>query len=285
VYNTGRILEIEERKTIAIKLVVGLMLSMDSDHVFETWDPKRIHFLEPVEAQRLFVSIPRSTGRPSRRKYLSLSSLYPSSSLEEDEEDLTPLPQFALLAKALLQIARGDRLSSVKIGNGSSQTSWNAWNKLRRAVDSYSQSLTYGSDTDRETLPLLQAALGCLNFHMEYQKRLREGQSDDKIEVAWNLVFDTILTRIDSNLILEKPVNPGTNVLEKKNSATEPLHGSSQTVLQKSSAITIANPTQTSPYTTITDKAITKRFSIPHVDSSLPAVGLFDAKQDSRHST
>ncbi|EXK77688.1 hypothetical protein FOQG_17614 [Fusarium oxysporum f. sp. raphani 54005] len=282
---TGGILEIHERKALAIKLVVGLMLSMDSDHVFETWDPKRIRFLEPVETQRLFVSVPSNKGSSSHRKHLSLSSLYPSSSLEEDEEDLKPLPQFALLAKALLQIARGDRLSKFKIGKGSDQASWDAWNKLRRVVDTYSRCLACGPDVDRETLPLLQAALGCLNFHMEYQNRLRESQSSQKMEVAWKLVFDTILIKIDDNLTLKKPVTPSTNLLTQEDAAPEPLHAACQTVVQQSSVVAIATSTQTSSCTTIVEKTLTRQLSIRCVEPSQPNVELFDAKQDSTYST
>ncbi|KAM7185093.1 hypothetical protein V8F33_012602 [Rhypophila sp. PSN 637] len=266
---TGGIFEIHERKALAIKLVVGLMFSMDSDHVFETWDPKRIRFLEPVETQRLFVSVPRKKGGSNYRKHLSLSSLYPSSSLEEDEEDLKPLPQFGLLAKALLQIACGDRLS---------KASWDAWNKLRRAVDEYGRRLTCGPDVDRETLPLLQAALGCLDFHMEYQNRLRESQLSQKMEVAWKLVLDTILIKIDDNLTLEKLVTSSTNVLTQEDVALEPLHIACQIVVQQSSVVAIANSTQTSSCMTIVGKTLTRQPSQPHVE-------LFDAKQDSAYST
>ncbi|KAH7308885.1 hypothetical protein B0I35DRAFT_88127 [Stachybotrys elegans] len=280
---TGSILEIHERKALAIKLVVGLMLSMNSDHVFETWDPKHIHFLEPVETQRLFVSVPRKKSGSSLRKHLSLSSLYPSSS-REDEEDLKPLPQFALLAKALLQIARGDRLSKFKIGKGSDQTSWDAWNKLRRAVDSYSRCLACGPDVDRETLPLLQAALGCLDFHIEYQNRLRESQSSQKLEVAWKLVFDTILIKIDDNLTLKKLVTPSTNVLTQEDAAPEPLHVACQTV-QQSSVVAISTCTQTSSCTTIVEKTLPRQLSIRCVEPSQPNVELFDAKQASTSST
>jgi hypothetical protein len=282
---TGGILGIHERKALAIKLVVGLMLSMDSDHVFQTWDPKRIRFLETEETQRVFVSVPRNKGSSSHRKHLSLSSLYPSSSLEEDEEDLKPLPQFALLAKALLQIARGDRLSKFKISKGSDQASWDAWNKLRRVVDSYSRCLACGPDVDRETLPLLQAALGCLNFHMEYQNRLRESQSSQKMEVAWKLVFDTILIKIDDNLTLKKLVTSSANVLTQEDAAPEPLHAACQTVVQQSSVVAIATSAQTSSCTTIVEKTLTRQLSIRCVERSQPNVELFDAKQDSTYST
>jgi hypothetical protein len=282
---TGGIIETHERKTLAIKLVVGLMLSMDSDHVFETWNPKHIRFLEPVETQRLFVLVPRKKGSSSHRKHLSLSSLYPSGSLEEDEEDLKPLPQFALLAKALLQIACGDRLSKFKIGKGSDQVSCDAWNKLRRVVDSYSRRLTCGLDVDRETLPLLQAALGCLDFHMEYQNRLRESQSRQKMEIAWKLMFDTILIKIDNNLTLKKLVTPSTNVLTQEDATLEPLHVEFQTVVHQSSVVATATSSQTSSSTTIMEKTLTRQLSIRRIEPSQPNVELFDAKQDPAYST
>ncbi|KAJ4136566.1 hypothetical protein NW768_004183 [Fusarium equiseti] len=283
VFNTGRegsIVEIHERKALAVKLVVGLMLSMDSDHVFETWDPKRIRFLEPVETRRLFVSIPK---KKCKSRHLSLSSLYPSSSLDEDEEDLKPLPQFALLAKALLQIASGDRLSYFKIKYGSSRTPWDTMNKLRRAVEWYSKESAYGRVIDRERLPLLQAALGCLNFHMEYQHRLREFQSEHKIEVAWSVVFDTILTKIDSDLTLNKLTTPRINDLEQEK--TTPKYVTGQAGVQRCSLGTISSSHQGPVYTNVTEKAFTKQSSVRQGETSGTDVVLFDSKHDSTHST
>ncbi|KAJ4024685.1 hypothetical protein NW766_000925 [Fusarium irregulare] len=283
--NNGRIFEIDERKTLAIKLVVGLMLSMESDHVFETWNPKRIHFLDPVESRRLFVSIPKTTCTLSHRKYFSLSSIYPSGSLEEDEEDQKPLPQFALLTKALLQIVHGDRLSKLKLKPSSSQTIWDTINKLRRAVDLYSKRLAYGPEIDRERLSLLHAALGCLNFHMEYQNRLRESQSDHRIEVAWSLVFDTILTKIDSDLTLEKVVASKIDGLKNPYAAQEPLQSAGQAGAQRPSVLTNSSSPDTSTCTDMAEDTFKKQTSIQHGDASGLSVVLFDASYDSTHST
>lgn len=284
--NDGRlILEIHERKALAIKLVVGLMLSMDSDHVFETWDPKRIHFLEPVETKRPFVSVPGMKSNSGHRKNLSLFDLYTSSSPIEDEEDLKPLPQFGLLAKALVRIACGESSSQVKIGKGFDQASWDAWNKLREAVEKRIQFFGAGRIVNREPLPVLHAAIGCLNFHMEYQDHLRESQSSQKIEIAWKVVFDTILIKIDDNLTLKGLVTPSINVPMQENAAPEPLHAACQTVMQQSSVVAIAASTHTSSYTINVEKALERQLSNRCVEPGQPNVGLFDAKQDSTDST
>lgn len=203
------ILSFDQRKALAIKLILGLMLSMDSDHVFESWDPKHIYFLKPVDTQNSpFIFISRKEDRSSRSTSLALPRLHPSSNVGEYEDGVKPLPQFAHLAKVLLQIGLGDRLDSVKIPQASERGFQDAWKDFRRTIDEYSKRLTCEPEEDLETLPFLRAALGCLDFHMEYQQRVKEAPSSQTMEIAWKLVFDTILVQIDHNLTMEKLVKP-----------------------------------------------------------------------------
>ncbi|KAJ4310138.1 hypothetical protein N0V84_011131 [Fusarium piperis] len=169
-FNTSRVggnIGIQERKALAIKLVLGLMLSLDSDHVFETWDPKQVRLLESL----------------------------------------------VLLAKALLEIAEGDHLNHLGVDQDSSAVSWDALNRLRDSIEGYIREATCGAEINREILPFLHAALGCLDFHTEYQSRLMESQSSQKMEVAWQVVYDIILAKIDSNLTAEGIIAPSSPVL------------------------------------------------------------------------
>ena len=122
-------IDIEERKTLAVKLVLGLMLSLDSDHVFETWDPKQVHLLEAVDTYTPFVSLPCNTSCPGHQKALSFSGTYSLKSIDDLDES-EPSLQFVLLAKALLQIAEGDHLASLGVDKDSTVVSWDAWNRF-----------------------------------------------------------------------------------------------------------------------------------------------------------
>ncbi|KAH6997693.1 hypothetical protein BKA56DRAFT_607289 [Ilyonectria sp. MPI-CAGE-AT-0026] len=196
------ILSFDQRKALAIKLILGLMLSMDSDHVFESWDPKHIYFLKPVDTQNSpFISISRKEDRSSRSTSLALPRLHHSGNFGEDEDGVKPLPQFAKLAKIPQALEQGFR---------------DAWEAFRRTIDECSKRVTCEPKADLETLPFLRAALGCLDFHMKYQQRVKEASSSQTMEIAWKLVFDTILVQIDNNLTMEKLVKPSTDALGKE---------------------------------------------------------------------
>ncbi|KAL6838095.1 hypothetical protein V8C40DRAFT_231593 [Trichoderma camerunense] len=289
---TGTILGINQRKALAIKLVLGLMVSMDSDHVFESWDPRRIHFLKPMDDEYTpFVSIPGYQENTfSRRKRLSLAT--PSHYNGIDEDDLKPLPQFALLAKALLQIARGDRIRWVKKSNifkihKRSQSAFlTEWKDLRNTIEAYSRQVACGQQVDREILPFVQAALGCLDFHIDYQIGLMEAKSRQKIDVAWKVVFDTILAKIDGNLTLKELNKSSTDALTKEN----PLPVTSLSVVQESSTIVLNTSTKTSTCTTIIEETLKEELPIRCVGDATAQPGqtnveLFDTKHVAKAST
>lgn len=203
------IISFDQRKNISIKLILGFMLSMESDHIFECWDPKHIYFLKPMDTQNSpFISISRKEDRLSRSTNLALPRLHPSGNFGEDEDGVKPLPQFAKLAKVLLQIGLGVRLDCVKIPQASERGFRDAWEAFRRTIDECIKRVTCESEADLKTLPFLRAALGCLDFHMKYQQRVKEAPSNQTMEIAWKLVFDTILVQIDNNLTMEKLVKP-----------------------------------------------------------------------------
>ncbi|UPL01136.1 hypothetical protein LCI18_012070 [Fusarium solani-melongenae] len=109
---------------------------------------------------------------------------------------------------ALLQISEGDHLAGLGVDKDSSTVSWDARNRFREAIEGYIRKATCGAEVDREVLPFLHVALGCLDFHTEYQSRLIENQSSQKMEAAWQLVFDTILIKIDDKLTLKSIIAP-----------------------------------------------------------------------------
>ncbi|RFU81010.1 minor extracellular protease epr [Trichoderma arundinaceum] len=203
----GTILGFDQRKALAVRLVLGLMLSMDSDHIIDTWDPKQIHFLKPRDMELTpFVPIHGNTRSPGIQNRLFLTNLDMSDEMGDEYSEPTPLPPFALLAKALLHIARGERLETLKMSYKSENTFRDACNRLDYVVERYISKVINGYEVDRQVLPFLIAARNCLRFHTQYQLRLNIEGSKHRMEIAWKLVFEEILAKIDSSLVLEKLV-------------------------------------------------------------------------------
>ncbi|KAF2801991.1 uncharacterized protein BDZ99DRAFT_527942 [Mytilinidion resinicola] len=230
------VMGIDQRKTLAVKLVLGMMLSMDSDYIIGTWDPARIHFLKPMDTELTpFVSIYGNVDSLSRWGCPPLAKLNISGDFgdDDDEPDSYPLLPFTLLAKALLQIACGERLKDLKISYASRKAFLGGWKELRRLIELYLKSKTCENDVDRETLPFLYAALKCLDFHTRYQVRLKSARSNHRIEIAWQLVFDDVIAQIDSSLNLGELIQPGTDALTKE----EAIPVAGQTAAEESSVL------------------------------------------------
>jgi hypothetical protein len=221
----------DQRKALAVKLVLGLMLSMDSDLIIGTWNPKRVQSFKPYSRKvTVFVSIQENKDT-SGPKGLPLAQWGISRDRGTDDDDLQPLPPFTLLAKMFLQIARGERLRSLKLACHSDRAFRAGWKMHRRLVEDYIRMVTSGDGVDREVLPFLRAAQNCLDFHMLYQKQARISPSSPRMEIAWKLVFTDILSQIDSSLTLGGLVQPGMNDLI--NGPFPPAE--SQTVVEESS--------------------------------------------------
>lgn len=276
---TGTIVGMKQRKALAIRLILGLMISMDSDYDFKSWNPKFIHFLEPRDYQHIpFVSVSGILDSSCRQKRLLLPRQPPWSSFDSDEDDLKPLPQFIRLAKALLQVASGDRLESVRIPRKSNQKLLDASTKLHLAIDRYMREAACEVKVDREVVPFLEAASGCLDFHIGYQSCLSQSQPNERLDQAWKLVFDTILVRIDDKLTLEDVIKPSSSP-----SAPYPVG-------EKPYASTSGIPNPAHSHTSIMEETSTGGISTtyvadPTVQPDQHDVVLFDAKGTSSMST
>ncbi|KAF3019285.1 hypothetical protein E8E14_007547 [Neopestalotiopsis sp. 37M] len=131
-------------------------------------------------------------------KNLSLARLPHSGSIDDNEGYLKPIPQFTSLAKILLQVLLGEH--PPRHISKQSQLPTTSWKSLRRTIDLYVKEVGSRSEINQQVIPFLQATLGCLDFHLEYQHRVRQVQSKRSIDVAWEVAFDTILSKIDDKL-------------------------------------------------------------------------------------
>lgn len=271
---------IHERKALAVKLVLGLMLSLDSDYVFETWDPKQVHLLESLNTYTPFVSLPSKSDLSDHGKLLSLAR-FPSHGSIDDLDVPEPSLQFVFLAQALVQIAQGERLTAYE--QDPFPDPWEACYQMQEDLPQYIQMATCGAEVDREVLPFFNAALGCVHFHEEYPGRLMENQSShNKMEVAWKLVFDTILVKIDNNLTLESMIAPSSSVLTQDptpDNSSFPRHEVPQ------QAQPIDGTLQSFSHATATEMALSRQLSRASAEPSQPNVQLFDAKQVVTSST
>lgn len=279
----GSIIDIRERKTLAIKLVLGLMLSLDSDQVFETWDPKQVRLLESVDTYTPFVFLPSNASCFSHLKPGSFFDLYSLGSID-DLDEAEPSLQLVLLAKALLQIAEGDHLTGLEVDKNSSTVSWDVLNRFRDAIEGYIRDATCGAEVNREVLPFFHAARGCLDFHTEYQSRLMENQSGQKIEVAWEVVYDMILVKIDEKLTLKSIIAPS-NPSFAQDLTPDPSPFSGRGVAQQAMSTNGNGDFQSFSNTTVTKRALTDQLSLPSAEPSQPNIQLFDSNLGMGSST
>ncbi|KAL8349219.1 hypothetical protein RB601_001978 [Gaeumannomyces tritici] len=197
---------VEQRRALAVKLVLGLMLSMNSDHAVNTWEPKRIRFLEPLDTECTpFIVMDSNEPNAAERHwdYVSLADLdavVDSVAEDDDASDPKPLPPFTMLAKSLLNIA-GQQMGSFRILRTKSGGDFHeSWRRFRRTLTEYTKRVTCGREVDLEALPFLYAAQNCLKFHTLYTAQSILAQGRPRMEIAWQLVFDEILAKIDSTL-------------------------------------------------------------------------------------
>jgi hypothetical protein len=271
------VFDIAQRKALAVRIILGLMLSMDLDHSIRIWDPSEVHLLNPRdEASPPFVSIygpkDNSTGYDCHSDLrLNIGTL----SADEDS-DLKPLRLFALLAKTLLHIASGERLEELEIHSKSEKEFYNARNKLRKAVGTRIKIMTW-KKVSLEDLPFLVAAQECLNFHTWYQASILSAQSIDRIKIAWHLVFTKILTRIDGRLTLDplfsSPAGMGDSGIPISDIA-------SQIVVGPSSALPVSSSTETpSAATSLVEAAEAKLCAgLRPIYTTQSEVALFDGR-------
>lgn len=276
VYMAGKeatVIGIEQRKALAVKLVLGLMLSIDSDYIIGTWDPEGIHLLKPADKEHTsFVSIYESKDYSNHQGSRAFARLDISSNYEDDDDKPGAWLPFTLLAKILLQIAFGN-LESLKITYSASNFQ-NERNKLRRTIDDYIKTVTSEEVVDRETLPFLHAAKNCLDFHMRYPAKLKLARSDHSIEMAWQLMFDDIITQIDNSVHLRELVIPSTSARIQEEAS--PVAG--KAVAGELPARTDLSSTETTRATTVVTSTLKQSIVVQ------PAATLFDGEASTSNS-
>ncbi|KAL8394118.1 hypothetical protein RB595_002192 [Gaeumannomyces hyphopodioides] len=197
---------VEQRRALAVRLILGLMLSMNSDHTINTWESKRIRFLEPLDAEYTpFIVIDSDEPKAAERHWdcvslADLDAIVDSGAEDDDVGDPKPLPPFTLLAASLLHIA-GQRIGSFRILRTKSGRDFHeSWRRFRRTLEEYTERVTCGTEINLEALPFLYAAKNCLEFHTLYNVRSILAQGRPRMEIAWQLVFDDILAKVDTSL-------------------------------------------------------------------------------------
>lgn len=179
-----------QRKVLAAKLVLGLMLSLDEPHVLASWDPERVYFLNPVEPENIenpFVSISKHLDSSDPQRRLS-PRLWPKDDNAEDWEFRRP---FALLSWSLLQIADGGSLDRLDFSK--KQAFDEAWRDLRQTLK---QCVTWDG-RHRDMLPIYLAAQSCLEIYNKYRDKRRNAQPSHLVEVVWRLMLDDVLGKFN----------------------------------------------------------------------------------------
>ncbi|KAF0323681.1 pfs domain-containing protein [Colletotrichum asianum] len=212
-------LGIEQRRRLCVKLILGLMLSIDNDYPIVTWSPTSIFFLgDPVKNDLTpCVSICRVENNASQQESSILLAVSENSNVSNEPE---LLGIFIVMAKTLLGIAQGERLEMIRATGAYSELQRSRIT-LRRTIANRIDDAT-GKEPDIETLPFLEAAKRCLEFESQYRKLINMESSIVPIETAWQLIFKDILTTLDSNLTL--PVeDPAQFLIAKRGSHTNSI--------------------------------------------------------------
>ncbi|KAF2176065.1 hypothetical protein K469DRAFT_38321 [Zopfia rhizophila CBS 207.26] len=181
-----------DRRSLAAKLVLGMLLSLQFDHI-QAWDPEKIYILHrPKESH--YVSC--TAMRPDPRSGFQLPELDPSS------QDISP-PFLALtrLARTLLEICYG-QLPRNEL-TGSADAHGNEWRALKKEIE----DRTKNEEGSVRNLTFLAAARACLFFHYsyayEYYRLLQRENRGDKhvspVDLAKYTFYHNIMRKFEDN--------------------------------------------------------------------------------------
>lgn len=227
----------DQRKDLAIKLVLGLMLSLDSDFIIATWNLERIHLLKPKDENTgVYVAIHDRQDITIGPRDLSLARWDRGHGHGANDNYLGHFLPFTLLAKALLEIGCGERFAEE---SNDARTTSRDRKMLQKLIKDCTTSAISGHGISREVLPFLAAARSCLDFHVLYEKHAMIKPPRERMANVWQVVFTDILPKIDSKLRVS--AQAGAN--RRPNRVAIPLK--SQIVVGESIIATTENPAET----------------------------------------
>jgi hypothetical protein len=197
-----------DRKALAIKLVLGLLVSLESGYAIPTWDPQRIFFLSLKDGtdeirNKPYVLCDRIDD--ANRELLTL----PAASLVLLDGDRPFYPVFALLAKVLLHIAVGgsneDSATMTKC-----EMNQDDFNDLQENIQYYAttyRGALFEQPPFVHSARILAAAQSCLLFSAFYKREITALRSDsgnstqkNSLVIAQKLIYEKILFAIDNTL-------------------------------------------------------------------------------------
>jgi hypothetical protein len=199
-----------ERRSLALKLLVGMLISLeghhvklqtkkirdedcpekqlpveDRHHIIESWNPAKIYLMEVPNGER-HVSCNVSEMTLSNESILLLPSIP-----ESDEFTLDPSRALTVLAKTLLEICYGPAFDHVKVDSEADYLI--AWNFLDKAIDKHMKRTA-----DIHIRPLFEAARACLDFHTFYEADLSAATQRSKQQNPSNPQVDPIAIAKDT---------------------------------------------------------------------------------------
>ena len=185
----------DDKRNLAISLVLGLLVCLDADHTVASWDSTQVYLATKADCSHLrgfthvFCVANNKSESEKAQSHLSLPDLDMAISKKPP-----PLPAFTTLAKVLLEIGFGECLDSITIDPEKCE-----WDSLRKEVDKGRKELPTSGDI--RSLPYLAAAENCLFFHRLYATEARRlgTRNSNSLTVATNIVFDKILSEINTS--------------------------------------------------------------------------------------
>ncbi|KAL8342010.1 hypothetical protein RB598_003769 [Gaeumannomyces tritici] len=214
---TVHIVSADERKTLAVQVIFGLVMCLRYGCIAATWDSKKVYILAAEDEHQQLAAFPHVLcveGDP-RTMWFNLPG-------PKEPLNTTSAPKaFKGMAKALLEIGFGECLDDY-----SEEDIWKIVNNMTGGQGV--RGSTNNSQVDTiDLIPYAAAAKSCLLFSLLYRKEVNRmsmsGGSVDPWAIVEEIVYREIIAKLDNNCVRDAPIGSMGSVLEARSRAQETL--------------------------------------------------------------
>lgn len=214
-----------ERRSLAIQIVFGIVLCFRYDSILSTWDSKTVYLLAPADGSENLNTPPYVSCVKKNADASDLELLDPDAILQGTNTLLSLT--FTKLAKALLEIGLGECLDEhdADSSDDSQQLGKRLWEMVQN-FNRYSLKCTDGIDS-LDKLPYVAAAEHCLRFTKLYRlevNRLKNGlgsQNVDPCAIVEKIVSGQIISKLLENNCAVPVIRKMDTILRTRNQTKE----------------------------------------------------------------
>lgn len=214
-----------ERRSLAVQVILGTVLSIRTDYKMATWDSKKIFVLTAADGVHNLNMPPYVSVVESDAEGFSLDVPDPLVILHEQQ--LSTPPTFTRMAKVLLEIGLGECLDYLDAEtNGDSGA---LWEELRQMIQNSKSGGLANGIGGLDLLPYIAAADCCLRFNLSYRRevsRLTRGLGVQKVNtrgIVENIVSDQIVAQLLEKSCAEPVIRSMDSVIQARSQPRRPL--------------------------------------------------------------